>query len=809
MCQIECDCVPLSEINVCYLDRNTYCDSTIHFNCGITLNHDWQSQSISEKLTNPDNFGPNGTVKCSLNLIAIEEVKTKDDILENNCHMFYVGNFPVDTITGNTDSNKTSLQDKTLEAIYDWSRECSRNLAIVPQREALPWGYTIEDFNVNPNSSTSGLNPVFSIFDGPFGMVESFNQGGSFQGVITEAEVNHVILAVDANNLPTIAFDFESSDVIVGDIGYFSGPSVGSLSVGGDIITNNDKLACNIFALACQLVGESLFENENVFICEGESYTLPNGLEVYTEGSYLDTIVNAFDCDTIFHTKVNFGESVEDFIYEGCIGDGYAVEIGTGYYDEQNPIGTEILTSFIGCDSIIQVNLVFNEPTYYDFQALLCETDSTTSYTINGTTYDKNNPSGLEYLENSLGCDSIVNVELKFELESSYYLLEYDICESSDDVVIVNGNEYGVNNPSGFETLTNSMGCDSLVEVNINTLADTYFYYQIDLCSNSDSTVLINGSNYGIDTPSAIEIITNFNGCDSIIDIKVNSIETSFSLIDTSICENDNFQLTINGNIYDLTNPTGEEVLMNHLGCDSLVNINIQPIKLDTYYFDLEICPDASFEFDGTDYYLNDEFIQISPHESTCDSIILYKLVSYPDLPFDFDTTLLIDNLNTSELNLNLENISSIFWTPTEGLSCQDCLSPIIDKFNTINEYQAEVLDLNLCAYTINVKLDYIPNPFIPNIFNPQGSQDNSYFKIYVPKEFYQYGIEMIEFQIYDRWGNLIQAFDSKTLSEDLVLWDGKFNGEFVAQGVYVYGFKLKYPQGITYSFYGDLTLVN
>ncbi len=46
--------------------------------------------------------------------------------------------------------------------------------------------------------------------------------------------------------------------------------------------------------------------------------------------------------------------------YSGCEGDGYSVTVNGVVYDETNPSGTQILTSYQGCDSIVSINLAFN-----------------------------------------------------------------------------------------------------------------------------------------------------------------------------------------------------------------------------------------------------------------------------------------------------------------------------------------------------------------------------------------------------------------------------------------------------------------
>ncbi len=67
----------------------------------------------------------------------------------------------------------------------------------------------------------------------------------------------------------------------------------------------------------------------------------------------------------------------------------------------------------------------------------------------------------------------------------------------------------------------------------------------------------------------------------------------------------------------------------------------------------------------------------------------------------------------------------------------------------------------------------------IPNAFSPNGDGNNDYFKIY----FGNTQCKINSFQIYNRWGQLV--FDSNR--DNSFEWDGKYNGEVCAEGIYVY----------------------
>ena len=76
----------------------------------------------------------------------------------------------------------------------------------------------------------------------------------------------------------------------------------------------------------------------------------------------------------------------------------------------------------------------------------------------------------------------------------------------------------------------------------------------------------------------------------------------------------------------------------------------------------------------------------------------------------------------------------------------------------------------------------WLPNAFTPN----EDDQNETFFPLG-----FNVPIEDYEFRIFDRWGK--QLFYTTDIN---VGWDGKFNGEYVKQDVYVYSIKVKLEDG-------------
>ena len=117
--------------------------------------------------------------------------------------------------------------------------------------------------------------------------------------------------------------------------------------------------------------------------------------------------------------------------------------------------------------------------------------------------------------------------------------------------------------------------------------------------------------------------------------------------------------------------------------------------------------------------------------------------------------------------------------------------------------YSIEVSDQNDCTNFDSLYVSEVcpTELIIPNIFSPNGDNINDVFKII--------GNDVSKFtlHIWDRWGNLV--FKSEKLTD---YWNGKSNGSYVENGVYVYQIDLlgiaESGAPTPLSFRGDITIL-
>jgi len=155
--------------------------------------------------------------------------------------------------------------------------------------------------------------------------------------------------------------------------------------------------------------------------------------------------------------------------------------------------------------------------------------------------------------------------------------------------------------------------------------------------------------------------------------------------------------------------------------------------------------------------------------------------------------------------------VDSFIWTPTQYLSDPTVEQPIVFPLESL-EYTLEIVDENGCdaSGSVFVELDANRNVYIPSAFSPNGDGVNDEFRIYPCV-----GVtEISSVRIFDRWGNQVFEAPEADVSSGLFcdgglpLWDGRFRGEDMNMGVYVYVVEVTFLDGVTLFYRGDLNLV-
>ena len=195
------------------------------------------------------------------------------------------------------------------------------------------------------------------------------------------------------------------------------------------------------------------------------------------------------------------------------------------------------------------------------------------SYTwIDGNTYTSNNNTALDTLVNAGGCDSIVTLDLTI-LNSTAHT---DVIVACDSFQWMDGNTYSTNNNSATHIIPNAAGCDSVITLDLTITNSTSY---TDVQSACDTFQWIDGNTYTANNNTATVLLTNAVGCDSLVTLNL-TIHSSTAGTDViTACRSYQW---IDGNTYFMDNNTATHTLAGQNGCDSVVTLDLTITNVNT-----------------------------------------------------------------------------------------------------------------------------------------------------------------------------------------------------------------------------------
>ncbi len=239
---------------------------------------------------------------------------------------------------------------------------------------------------------------------------------------------------------------------------------------------------------------------------------------------------------------------------------------------------------------------------------------------IDGTTYTSSNNTATYTLNNGMGCDSVVTLNLTINNSNT----SIDSITACNSYTWIDGNTYTSSNNTATYTLPNAAGCDSVVSLKL-TINNSSTY--TDLQTACDSYTWIDGNTYTSSNNTATFILTNAAGCDSVItiDLTINSVsDTTTSLNDVTITANNinatyqwldcnYFFVPVAGNIqsYTATQNGSYAVVLTENGCVDtsacveITNVGIVENNFGDKFMASPIPTHGDFSIDLGDVYSN------------------------------------------------------------------------------------------------------------------------------------------------------------------------------------------------------------
>ena len=134
-------------------------------------------------------------------------------------------------------------------------------------------------------------------------------------------------------------------------------------------------------------------------------FTSPSGRHSWTQsGTYMDTLVSQFGCDSILQIELSIFDSTKaSHTITSC--DVFTGPSGQAY--TQSGVYRDILVNHLGCDSIITLDLTIVPTTHSNLSLEACHTYTSPSgklFNTSGTYYDT--------ITNNFGCDSLMTIDI-------------------------------------------------------------------------------------------------------------------------------------------------------------------------------------------------------------------------------------------------------------------------------------------------------------------------------------------------------------------------------------------------------------
>ncbi len=396
---------------------------------------------------------------------------------------------------------------------------------------------------------------------------------------------------------------------------------------------------------------ERICRSDTVFY-NGTAYHLENRTGTENIG-----LVGANGCDSLVTVNLNFFPQVINR-EDPTLCSGTTIEVnGTIYgeaptYLEYDSIVLEN-ASFRGCDSTIIVDLSFNSFVENNVVGDFCGCEEVV---IAGQTFDCNNSSDTITYQGAsyTGCDSIVNINLNYN-EAPIFDLTRTLCPG--ETIVVRGTVYGESLRTGSEVfpLATSAGCDSTVNINLDFYPEETREISASICEGD--SILVGNKYYKFaGTFTEIVPMATPNNCDSILILRLLVTQPEPVELDDlgEICSSANpiplptIQSGINGNwsgdgvtgnMFDPASLSDDVTLTftPEGGCAAPNSTDITISSFSSTTVTDSICPGEMLTISGIDITMPGSY-RDTLQGATCDSLVLIEITAKTPVPIALES---------------------------------------------------------------------------------------------------------------------------------------------------------------------------
>ncbi|GLR18425.1 T9SS type B sorting domain-containing protein [Portibacter lacus] len=395
-------------------------------------------------------------------------------------------------------------------------------------------------------SSDDLLNMEFTVFESAF---------------TPSKDINYIVLSIDCNDDNKGSAFFQIAEIGIYDMGkdswYFDDTISVSSTCEKSIILSvpfSDTLNYQWYQDSMPWIGK---ESSSIVINNTNDHFSDFRVFVYNENGCKLVGPAIFETIVIPPTLVNASICAGS---EYVLGDQILTSAGLYY---------ETLESQLGCDSLIELTLEISNQIIENISRSICA----------GETFSFNqmelNQSGIysDTISNSVGCDSIYILDLEV-LEGSAYAFQDSFC--AGESYPFSGEE--ILSPGVYShTLSNDVGCDSIITLTLTEKAIPQMYFNKEICDGEEIKI---GSQIYSESGNYSMMLKAENGCDTLLTLSLHVQEMIIGdTIIAQIREGESYHF--NGEDFD-EEGFYEMIIPSHSGCDSLVNLDLR-INRDVY----------------------------------------------------------------------------------------------------------------------------------------------------------------------------------------------------------------------------------
>ncbi len=287
-------------------------------------------------------------------------------------------------------------------------------------------------------------------------------------------------------------------------------------------------------------------------------------------------------------------------------------------------------------------------------------------------------------------------------------------------------------------------------------------------------------------------------GCDSVVTTNLTLKAPTTDSITQSICQGQS--VTIGSQTFNITG-IYSVTLTNSANCDSIVTLDLNVSDSIVVNLNETICSGSSYSAGGQTFNSNGSYTVTLQSSAGCDSIIHLDLtvVSSPTIDATADAVIVKSGVPI-QLGVSTSEVLNYNWTPAGQVSDPTAQNPTA-TITAPTWFVVTAMNDNECSSKDSVFVDLeldICTVFIPNAFSPNGDGVNDILKVRST------ALKSISLVITNRWGN--KVYETKDVNN--TGWDGLYKGQPAEVGVYGYYFVGECIQGDKKTLKGSITLL-